>query len=374
LTDVPDLLQSGEAWMDARRYDQALEAANRALAANPDNAAAHTLACRALLALGRHGEAVRAGSQAVANAPQWSFAHRIHSLALRRHPEGSRHPNIDRALQSAGEAVRLAPADPANHTNYAETCALAGHLPAADEAIRHALKLDPGSANAWASASYVAIKARNWTAAERAARRALALDPDNYTATNNLGVAMRAQGRWTVGAVAFHSAARIDPRSPTARDNVESIGFQYLAVLSAIPLLPLLIVWPVFVAARIGVARWLITSKPRKLRPLARRIGLRIATSKRYQRQFEKVNQRALESVSNPGVSDDWSALKGRQWVSNRFLTICVVLLGAMTTFFIAEAIAAKLASGAIRFGIAAAVFAAATALVAVWVRRRRSL
>ena len=371
---VSEHLLAGEAWLDARRYDEALEAAHQALASDPTNAAAYALTCRALMGMGRYPEAAQAANAAVSQAPQWALAHRLFSIALSKTPAGETQPALDQVVYAAWEAVRLAPNDPLNHSNYAEACATAGHLQVADEAIKHAIKLRPSSSDTWAAASYVAIRARNWKAAERAARRALAIDPDDYTATNNLGVAMKRQGRWNLGAVAFHGAARIDPRRPIARENVEGIGFQYMATLLPILLLPLLIFWPAFVGARIALTKWLIRSKPEKLRPLARRIGLRVATSKRQLRKYERHNERAQQWLSRPGADQEWSALRGRDRISTGFLVVVAILLASTALAFVSAATATPLAKAAVGYLITAAVFTGGSAfIVRLVVRRRRS-
>lgn len=173
----------------------------------------------------------------------------------------------------------------------------------------------------WVSASLVALRAKNWLAAEKAARHALALDPDNYAATNNLGVALDRQGYWTLGAVAYLDAARTDPQSPTARANVEAIGFRYMATLAPLALLPLLIIAPVFMAARIALTAWLL-KRPRRLQPLARRVGIRLATSKRQRRKFERHSARVQRLTKDPRAKAAWTAIGRRQWASNGVLGV----------------------------------------------------
>jgi Flp pilus assembly protein TadD len=304
-----DWLSGGDALIDARRYQEALTLASQALADQPQDPRAHALAARALSGLDRTDEATSAAWQAVSLAPQVAYYHRLLAIILQKPAhQGERRASHDRLLYASAqalEAVHLAPADAANYVVLAETYARLGDRRQADGAVRKALELNPHSANTWANASFVATRARNWYAAEIAARKALAIDPNNYAATNNLGVALRSRGRWMQGAVAFHGAARIDPRSPTARDNVESIGFQYLHSVGLVLLLPLLIVWPLYILA----GRRLAAARPERLRPMARRIGLWVATSKRHQRAFAKEAARA-EKLAAAVPSDGWSSLR----------------------------------------------------------------
>jgi tetratricopeptide (TPR) repeat protein len=324
------------------------------------------------MGLDRHEEAASTAAHAVGNSPQWAYGHRLLAIALMglaaksgfvpgRHLYGQ-------AVTAALESVRLAPTDPGGYATLAEAQSGVGQLPEADGSIRRAIQIDPRRANTWVSASLVAIRARNWVAAEGAARRALVIDPANRSATNNLGVALRRQGKWTLGAVAFYGAARIDPRSPTARDNLEAIGFRYLANLVPLVLLPLLIVCPLFVAARIAVTQWLV-QRPEKLKPLARRLGLRVGTKDRYRRKFEKQNARAQKLLVAGLAAVDWSALRGRQRVSSDFLMVLAVCLSVSGLVF---AVAAALGGSIAGSLTIAVVFGAGAGLLFRAVAKRR--
>ena len=357
--------------MEARKYDQALLFACQALSLEPANPNAHALAVRALMRLGRHDEAIYGASQVVSLAPQWAYGHRLLSVALRTSPSNNSRLRWKQAVDAAREAVRLAPADVASYLALADACATGGYIQDADRAVRAALQLDPRPAGTWATASFVALKARNWRAAETAARRALAIDPGNYAATNNLGAALRQRGGWTLGAVAFQNAARIDPRSKTARDNVEAIGFHYINLLSVVLLLPLVVVWPLFLAARLATVSWL-AAKPPRLQPLARRVGIWVASRERYRRKFDMQNARAQRFLANDRPVEDWSALHGRQRFSSPLLTVIAGALLLTAMVFGAVAILARADGEALGLTIAAGVFAAGGTLMFVIITRRR--
>jgi Flp pilus assembly protein TadD len=373
-THIHQLLEGAEALLDARRYNEVLQLAAQACAVDPTNPTPYTTAARALTELGRHNEAIGTALEAVARAPNSAYAHRICSLALSSSPANSSQPGAMQAVTMAEKAVRLAPYDVGCYLALARACAIAGMFTPADEAVRTALQLAPSSANSWVSASFVAIRARSWSSAESAARRALALDPGNYAATNNLGVALRHQGSSTLGAIAFLDAARIDPRSPEARNNVEGIGFRYFRLLVPFLLLPLLIVWPVFVAARLALSNWL-ASKPERLRPLARSVGIRVASSKRYRRKFEQSNARAQKMLERSQQTNDWSALSGRHLMGDQLLRVIAGSLLLTGLIFVMIAIFAATSGGSIiGFLIVALLFGAgAVAVFGAVARRRRA-
>lgn len=366
-----DWLSGGDALIDARRYQQALALASRALADLPQDPRAHALAARAFSGLDRTDEATRAAWQAVSLSPHVAYYHRLLAIILQKPAHQSeRRASHDRLLYASAqalEAVHLAPGDSANYVVLAETYARLGDRRQADGAVRKALELNPNSANTWANASFVATRARNWYAAEIAARKALAIDPHNYAATNNLGVALRSRGRWMQGAVAFHGAARIDPRSSTARDNVESIGFQYIHTVGLVLLLPLLIVWPLYILA----GRHLAASKPERLRPTARRIGLWIATSKRHQRTFAKEAARA-EKLAAAIPTEGWSSLRSYRRDNSLVASAGAGALVLAFLFAVAGTNSSTSSTAVAYSVVAGAAFAAAAVCAAVIFRRRR--
>jgi Flp pilus assembly protein TadD len=377
---VSNLMEAGEALLDARKYDQALALASQAVANQPQDPKAHALAARALSGLERVDEAAGAAAHAVSLSPNLAYYHRLLAITLQA-PAGMRdrrmyQGRVLHANAAALEAVRLAPYDPANYRVLAETFARLGHKKQADDAIRKAIELNPNCASNWATASFVATRGRNWYAAEIAARKALSIDPQNYAAANNLGVALRFRGRWMQGAVAFHGAAQIDPRSSTARENVESVGFQYMQQVAVLVLLPLVIVWPLWVIAGISLKRW-VARRPERYRPLARRLGLWIATSKRHQRRFTKEAARA-EKMAASIPANGWSSLHNYRptFASLPGRAICVV---CFTVIFAIAAINSGTSAQALAYGVlAAAVLVAGAVWLGVpWLRlrlqRRRS-
>jgi hypothetical protein len=165
--------------------------------------------------------------------------------------------------------------------------------------------------------------------------------------------------------VAFQDAARIDPRSSTARDNVEGIGFQYLDYIVVVALLPLVVVWPLFVAARIGLNRW-FSKKPERLRPLAQRLGMRVATSKRQQRKFAKAAERAQKMVSPDFPAGEWSALEHRRFFSFNYDLVAGGLVLGAGLVFLALAFAGSGASSVATLAVVG-VFMMGTGAATLW-------
>ncbi len=305
---LEDILQAGDVLLSTGRYEEARDMAVRALSVDPTSAPAHMLDALALMGLRRHRQAIEAARAAVSADPQSPSTHMLLSQAIARSPHHDMRPFSDEAIGPAREAVRLAPADWRAHLTLARAYGGSKLIPEADRAIRQAISLNPRSADVWVVGSYIALQHQNWYAAEDAARRALALEPDSQAATTNLGIAMRNQGKGGLGAVAFLDAARIDPRSEGARENVENIGFLHMARYAAVLVAPLAFIPFFFLYARRALLGWLY-GKPTALRPLARRVGVRVASSDRYRRQFEEESSRAQRHLSDGDSVASWSAL-----------------------------------------------------------------
>ncbi|WP_306204340.1 tetratricopeptide repeat protein [Actinoplanes sp. RD1] len=122
-----------------REYPAAVQAADAALALDPDSADAHVERAEGLLALLRARDAAEAG----------------------------------------GQAVRIAPDDPAGHLVQARALAAVRRFPEAREAAGRGLALAPRSAYALLTAADIERDAGNRAEAERYVRAGLAINPDD---------------------------------------------------------------------------------------------------------------------------------------------------------------------------------------------------
>ena len=93
------------------------------------------------------------------------------------------------------------------------------------------------------------------------------------------------------------------PRAVNAR-----LGFLYMARYAPVLIVPLAVIPPFFVYARGWLLTWLY-GKPTPLKPVARRVGVRVASSDRYRRRFEEESARAQSHLSDGDSVATWSAL-----------------------------------------------------------------
>ncbi|MGO8813166.1 MAG: tetratricopeptide repeat protein [Terriglobia bacterium] len=143
--------------------------------------------------------------------------------------KGGGDDEINDALKSAKVTKPVTPADAAaaerqvavrQHMALGAELANQGRFPPAEQEYRAALRVDPDSADVYASLGYVLIRQQRWIDAESALRSALRLDPKNDMAHSNLGVAL-ATTRDIDGAIAeFREALRLNPTSADAHANL----------------------------------------------------------------------------------------------------------------------------------------------------------
>ena len=123
-----------------REYVAALEAADAAVAAEPDQADAHAERAENLIALVRSADAVAAAEEAVRLDPLGPAGHLVLARALAAHRE------LDRARAAAAHGLALAPGSVEGLLTVAEVERDAGRREEATAAARAALALDPANA------------------------------------------------------------------------------------------------------------------------------------------------------------------------------------------------------------------------------------
>lgn len=159
----------------------ALESASHAVTVAPDDDLPLRLVARANSRMGRSSEAIAAARQAIAVAPDNWLTH--HELAVVR---WTTNRLTDEALESAEQAVRLAPDEPEAYRLAGFVNAALGHDRAAQACFRRTLALDPHDAVARHELARVDFKrGRNFAAADGFSN-AVALDPRLQVGVDNL--------------------------------------------------------------------------------------------------------------------------------------------------------------------------------------------
>lgn len=220
--------------IDVGRHQQAVQAAERALAADPNQTWAWCLMSQAHLGLGEDQAALDAARRAIATSPESLDGHRFASLALThlgRHKEAIESANVAARLSpwSWRSMARLAWAHAANPSTKDWT--------EARTAASKAVELGPLEPGAFLAAGAVEAAAKDRNAARAAYERVLALDPQNSTAHNELARLHLRQGPARLAdagglaraATGFASAIQSNPDSAVSRHNLDVVVGAFLA-------------------------------------------------------------------------------------------------------------------------------------------------
>lgn len=211
-----------KALIDLGRHGDAIPLLHRSIGRTPDDPVPRCLLALCLLNLQRSTEAEAMARSAIAVAPNAEWPHRIRSLTLRAMRKRKE------ALDEAQQAVRLEP-------ELAVAHAVLGMMQLAnrkfDEATRSAedvIRLGPELVEGHALLADIALARHRWRDAETLYHRALAIEPDNWALMNNLGLALKRLGRRREAVEAFENAARLNPRAELARNNLFSNARDFL--------------------------------------------------------------------------------------------------------------------------------------------------
>ncbi len=196
----------------------ALAQFDEAIAADPDYAAAHAARARSLTAIANqygevgqlstlYDEAIAAAQRAIALAPDLADAHSTLGFTLfqgRLDARAARQPFERSRELGAGEATVMA--------RYAQFSARIGRKREAAEAMQRALLLDPLNPLIHRAAASIEYAARNYAESIPPARRALALNPRMSRANAAIGDALLMLGRSKEALAAYAAEPSADFR------------------------------------------------------------------------------------------------------------------------------------------------------------------
>jgi tetratricopeptide (TPR) repeat protein len=225
-------LERAEALIGLRRFGEAASALHRLLGQDPDNGSGWCLLAQAQLGRDDSEAALEAADRAVAVNPESAWAHRLRSASLTELGQSGA------AVAAAYVAIKLAPDEWLGHVCLAQ--ALGGLGSGRDGAVRAAMtaaSLAPDESDAHLALGNALAAADKRADAEESFRRALALDPQNSAALNNLARAKMPRSRYRLAglgdaAAGFQAAVQADPHGSVGSYNLEVTLRAFLARLS----------------------------------------------------------------------------------------------------------------------------------------------
>ena len=196
-----------------RRYRDALPLFRRAVAGEPGVAERWCWLSLCLSRLDLDEESKDAAERAIAVDPDWEWPHRLRALALSALGRSE-------AMAAGREAIRSAPQSAVTRAEASFVATKSGApdegLAEADEAVR----LDPGHGSAWAAKGWAESMLGRFEEAAESYLNALRLAPNEAMWHNNYGVVLISVGRYEDAARSFRSALEINPANEFADRNL----------------------------------------------------------------------------------------------------------------------------------------------------------
>ena len=223
---LPELhVNVAAALTELERYDEAIEACDRAIALEPGHARALSAKGRALLAVGRPEEALVALQDALLRRPDHIEALVYRGLVL------NQLDRLDDALGTFNLALQLAERHPDAHHGRGIILYRKDLLGDALSEFDRAVAIEPRHADAENSRGNTYMELQDYAAALESYNRVLTLRPNDPDALNNRGNAL-AQMRRTMEAIdSFDAALRIDPNHADALYN-RGVAFTDVGMLT----------------------------------------------------------------------------------------------------------------------------------------------
>jgi tetratricopeptide (TPR) repeat protein len=203
--------------LDLHRDEEAAHLVREQLAVAPND---HQLLCYLGLALRRtdQGGALDAAMRAVHAQPDADWPQRLTAqLLVERGAPAA-------ALPYAGRALALAPDLPEAHLMMASVLASLNRLQEAVTEADKVIALAPNRTMGYVERSRLAIRFRDWDGTMSWARKALEIDPNNWAALNNLAVGLQGVGRKAEALELYARAAALNPREEVAARNARSVA------------------------------------------------------------------------------------------------------------------------------------------------------
>lgn len=205
--------------LEARRYDDALEAARELLATDPDHAGLHSLAGTAALWSGREGTAREHLERSVALDPTEPYPYFLLSLIWHQGRE------FGRSREAVERAIDLDPTDALYFVQLGWNQYRLGRRDDAREAAQQAMRLDPDepSTAALVAALDVDSGRSDYEVADDL-RTALWLDPDNHQAHYSLALSKIVVGDRDGALDSARTALRLSPSNPIYQRSLITFG------------------------------------------------------------------------------------------------------------------------------------------------------
>jgi protein O-mannosyl-transferase len=210
----------GNALLQKRQVDEALEQFQKALEINPIYVDARSNLGAALFQRGRVDEAVAQYEKALEINPCHAQAN--YNLGLALFQKGQ----VDNAIAQYKRALEINPYYPEGHNNLGNALLHKGQVDEALEQFQKALEINPTYADACSNLGVVLFQKGRVDDAVAQYKKALEIEPDHVDAHYNLGIALLKKGQLDGAIAQFQKAVEMNPDYADARYNLGNALFK----------------------------------------------------------------------------------------------------------------------------------------------------
>ena len=203
----------GAALQELGQFEEAVQAFDRAIQLNPDNAEAHSNRGVALQRQGRLEEAVQSIDRAIQLNPDYAEAYSNRGVALQELGQ------LNEAVVCYERAIQLKPDYANTHCNRGAALKELGQLKQAVEGYDRAIQLKPDYAEAYSNRGAALQELGQLKEAVVSCDRAIQLNPDYAQAYSNRGVALQELGQLKEAVVSCDKAIQLNPDYSVAYSN-----------------------------------------------------------------------------------------------------------------------------------------------------------
>lgn len=200
-----ELMDKGYSLTELHRFDEAVDAYNRAIKLQPDEAWAWARRGRTFRLLDRLSSALADYNKALELSPNYGWAYNGKGIILERMGD------IEGALECFKRATEIKPTETWHWYNQANALQSLGRFQEAIPLLQKALEMDPAHAVSWAKLGQVYRLLYEFEEAIIAYRHATKLNPDYAWAHNGCGLALKALGRNEEALESFREATVHQP-------------------------------------------------------------------------------------------------------------------------------------------------------------------
>lgn len=232
--------------VEHRRYPEAVESLQAAIAENPEFAPAYALMAFCHSNLGNHSAALHAAQTAIRLEPDNDY--HLYTLGIVQHGQ----KNYDEATRAVQAAIRMEPTEPSYYallsSIYVDTEAWQNALQAANEGLR----LDPENVRCANLRAVALVKLGRRVDAEQTIDIALSQQPDNPMTHANKGWTSLHQNNPKEAMHHFGEALRLDPNMRWAQAGIVE------AMKARNPIYRVMLAYFLWMERLDGQTRWLI--------------------------------------------------------------------------------------------------------------------